>query len=102
MAGIRGRLALPSQQRRAVPLRYAQRVPVYDRRRGPKGRGGKDPEQLDGSDLNATPAGGQHRASGTADLWLVVPLGVGIARRASERSEWSLFSVLNLEHYIGQ
>ena len=74
MAGIRGRLALPSQQRRAVPLRYAQRVPVYDRHRGPEGCGGEDPEQLDGSDLNGTPAGGQHRASGTADLWLVVPL----------------------------
>ena len=46
-----------------------------------------------------TPAGGQHRASGTVDLWLVVPVGVSIARRASERRERSLVSVLYIEHY---
>ena len=61
---IRAGLALPRQQRRAVPLRYAQRVPVYDRHRGPEGRGRKDPEQRDGSGLSATPGGGQHRAPG--------------------------------------
>ena len=58
------RPALLRQQRRAVPLRCAQRVPVYDRHRGPESRGWEDPEQRNGSGLSATPGGGQHRAPG--------------------------------------